>query len=177
MKSTYSLEGDGILILKCFEEIVKIQGVIQHGRHPNLEAISQSIAAGNAVIQQQWLQHGLGCVKPGLDYFLAKYVDDTKAPLNVFKAARYFSPPKAFEMQLSASSVDSLKVIPFLDNPQVITSLKEELSTYLAKIQDVSPDIDILNWWKRNQEHLPHTSAAAKKVFLIQPSSAASENY
>ena len=39
--------------------------------------------------------------------FLAKYGDDTKAPLSVFKAAQYFSPPKAFEMQPSASSVDS----------------------------------------------------------------------
>ena len=54
---------------------------------------------------------------------------------------------KAFEMQPSASNIDSLKAIPFLDNPQAITGLEEvrsspqfrmlfQISTYeLVKIQ------------------------------------------
>lgn len=62
-----------------------------------------------------------------------------------------------------------------MDNPLIIAGLKEELPTYLAKADDVSSTIDILEWWKRNEVALPHWSAAAKKTLLVQPSSAASE--
>ena len=93
----------------------------------------------------------------------------------MFKAARYFSPTKMFEMHPSASDVDSLTVVPFLNDPATITNLKEELPTYLARTDDVSLTIDMLDWWKRNEEGLPYWSEAAKKMFLIQPSSAVSE--
>ena len=42
-------------------------------------------------------------------------------------------------------------------------------------LNDVSSTIDISEWWKRNEAALPNWSAAAKKILLLQPSSAASE--
>jgi hypothetical protein len=46
VKATYSLEGDGLLVLKCYEEISKIRAVITSECYPNLQA-----AVRNAVIQ------------------------------------------------------------------------------------------------------------------------------
>ena len=43
------------------------------------------------------------------------------------------------------------------------------------KRADVSEEFDPLDWWKRNSSTLPHWSACAKKILLIQPSSAAAE--
>ena len=43
---------------------------------------------------------------------------------------------------------------------------------YVAAFEDVSPDIDVLQWWKNHQNDLPRWSA----VFIsVKPSSAASE--
>ena len=47
--------------------------------------------------------HALSCVKDGLEYFQQKFGDDSKSPLNAFKAAQYVSPSKMDEMQPSAS--------------------------------------------------------------------------
>jgi len=46
---------------------------------------------------------------------------------------------------------------------------------YLAKSADVSADISCLEWWKLNEQGLPCWSAAAKKLLLVQPSSASEE--
>ena len=40
---------------------------------------------------------------------------------------------------------------------------------------DVSEDISCLEWWKLYEQGLPCWSAAANKVLLVQPSSAAAE--
>ncbi len=175
VKSTYNLEGDGALIVTCYEEILKLRAVVHSSYYPNLEAITQSLSQGNVIIQHQWKSHAFSCIKPGVDYFNNKFGSDTVYPLNVFKAGRLFSPSKVFEIKPTASDIDSLKDIKFLDNPLIIAGLKEELPTYLAKADDVSSTIDILEWWKRNEVALPHWSAAAKKTLLVQPSSAASE--
>ena len=46
---------------------------------------------------------------------------------------------------------------------------------YVAAVEDISPDIDVFQWWKNYQNDLPQWSAAFKSVILVQPSSAASE--
>ena len=53
--------------------------------------------------------------------------------------------------------------------------LKEELPTYLARVNSLHEEFDTLDWWKRNTSVLPNWSAIAKKVILIQPSFAAAE--
>ena len=67
-------------------------------------------------------------------------------------------------MNSSLTDIDSLSVIPFLNNPDTIASLKTELPIYLAKSDAVDPNVNILEWWKDNEEDLPNWSSAAKVV-------------
>ena len=98
-----------------------------------------------------------------------------KDALSVFKVARYFSPKKIHAIQPDANAIDALHVFPFLEVPTDIKGLKEELPTYLAKVIDLDPKVECLDWWKQNESILPCWAHAARKVFLIQPSLAASE--
>ena len=138
VKSTYTLEGDGPLALVCYKEILKLRAVIQTAHYPNVNATSVNIAPGNPIVQQQLVTHALSCVQSGLDYFNEKFGDDTKSPLNAFKAARYFLPSKLNEIQPSASDIDLLRTIPFLSDQTTIENLKKELPIYLAKAADVA---------------------------------------
>ena len=121
VKSTYNLEGDGPLVMKCYEEIIKLRSAIQVAHYPNVNAISLTLAGGSTLVQQQWIAYARNCVKDALLYFQSKFGDHS--PLNAFKAARYFMPSKVYEMKPSASDIDSLSVIPFFDSA-TITSLK-----------------------------------------------------
>ena len=76
---------------------------------------------------------------------------------------------------VTTAAVDSLQAFPFLSSPLVLTSLKQELPTYLAKAADTSDEVEPLTWWKKYSVHLPNRSSAARKVALVQPSSAAAE--
>ena len=75
----------------------------------------------------------------------------------------------------AATVQDLLGSVPFLNISTLIDKLKDELPTYLARAKDVNPDFCPLEWWQRNSGDLPHWSDAAKKILLIQPSSAAAE--
>ena len=67
-----------------------------------------------------------------------------------------------------------LEAFPFLSDR--IEDLKRELPSYLAKVDDVSSEVDKLEWWKKYANQLPHWSAAACiLILLVQPSSAAAE--
>ena len=175
VKSTYNLEGDGALIITCYEEILKLRVVVHSSYYQHLEAVIQSFSQGNAIIQHQWKSHAFSYIRPGTGYFNDKFGSDTAYPLNVFKDSRLFSPLKVFEINPTASDTDSLKDVKFFNEPLIIAGLKEELPRYLAKEADVSSTIDILEWWKRKEAALPNWSAAAKKFLLLQQSSAASE--
>ena len=104
---------------------------------------------------------------------MEKFGDDSKTPLSQFKAMRYFSPSRIFELQPSLSDIEALCSIPFFNEP-LIVKLKAELPNYIARSTDVHPP-NILQWWKNNETSLPNWSAAAKKAYLVQPSSAATE--
>ena len=91
-----------------------------------------------------------------------------------FKAARLFLPQKVVELKPDAAAVDSLQAFPFF-KASVLGDLKSELPNYLAKAADVHIDLDPLDWWKNHSADLPHWSAAAANVLLVQPSSAAAE--
>ena len=92
-----------------------------------------------------------------------------------FRGNTVFSPQRVHVMQPNASTIDQeLRTIPFL-NSQLLDGLNSELPAYLARAADTDQQFDILEWWMRNAPDLPNWSGAAKKKFLIQPSSAASE--
>ena len=87
VKSTYTLEWDGPLVLICYEEVKKLRAVIQTAHYPNVNAIAANLVPANPVIQQQMTFHALSYVKDGLEYFQQNFGDDSKSPLNAFKAA------------------------------------------------------------------------------------------
>ena len=120
-------------MVNCYEEIVKLRSLISSAYCPNTTAVSQSLAPGNILAQQQYVAYAMTCVQPGIDYFQLKFGDDMKPPLSQFKAMRYFSPTRIQKLQPTASDIDS-SVIPFLNDSGVITGLKEELPAYLAEI-------------------------------------------
>ena len=47
-----------------------------------------------------------------------------------------------------------------------------DVPSYMEKVDDVSFEVDKLEWWKRYAMQLPHWSAACKLILLMQPSSA-----
>ncbi len=174
VKATYVLEGDGPLVLECYEIMSTVLASIQAGYYPNVEAVSRKLSPGNSAAQRRWVTYALQCVEPGLEYFADALNGSLSASMKIFKAARVFNPKKAAEMQPNASVLDCLTVVPFL-HAATIGNLKSELPLYLAKVADISPNFSPLQWWQMNAEGLPHWSAAARKILLIQPSSAAAE--
>ena len=70
---------------------------------------------------------------------------------------RIFSPHKVKVMQPTAAAVDSLAVIPFLNQQEVLSGLKE--TAYLAKCSDIASPVTEIEWWRMNSESLPKWSA------------------
>jgi len=54
VKATYRLEGDGLLILVCYEEILKIRAAIQSAWYPNIQAVAKNAFPSNPSLQSQW---------------------------------------------------------------------------------------------------------------------------
>ena len=77
VKSTYKLEGDGLLALVCYEEVLKLPSVIQTGHYPNTSAIACELTGGNTHIVQQWVSYALSCVHKAFSYFETKFGDDS----------------------------------------------------------------------------------------------------
>ena len=108
VKATYRLEGDGVLVLNCYEEILKLRSAIRTGYYPNVQAIARQAYPGNVALQQQSITYAIGCVQPGLDYFQAKLGNDAQNPVAAFKAAALFSPSKSVKLnQLQLISMTS----------------------------------------------------------------------
>ena len=92
--------------------------------------------------------------------------------MEAFKAARYLSPAKVNEIKPTTSDIDSLKAFPFVNSEAIIET---ELPAYLAAAEDVSEDVDVLQWWKNHADALPKWSSLSRSILLVQPSSAAAE--
>ena len=177
VKATYNLEGDGPLVLLCYDQIQLLKAKIENPLYPNVEALARTLSTRGRTYQQL-KQHAINCVQPGLDYFISKFFGNS-APLTeslaAFKAARLFVPHRLVEMEANIILVDSLTAFPFLNKQSIIESLKTELPAYLSLAKDVAPTIDPLKWWDGHQNDLPNWSKALEDVLLVQPTSAASE--
>lgn len=125
-------------------------------------------------VEQQLGDYALSCVQPGLDYYRECLAGCMKIPLAAFKAARLFCPFKINEMQPDFADVDNLSVLPFLDST-AIANLKLELPQYIAASEDTNPTYSPLEFWRNHEISLPAWASAAKKMVLVQPSSAACE--
>ena len=171
VKATYALEGDGLLVLTCYDRILEIRAAIQSGHYPNVQAVVREAFPSDLPARNQWIMYAMACVEPGINYFHAQLGDNSV--MKAFKAARLFSPHRLSEIQPSAGDIDILRAFPFLDNE--VNSLQAELHTYLSLSADVSADTDTLKWWKDHYKDLPHWSSVVQKLFSVQPSSAAAE--
>ena len=174
VKATYNLEGDGPLALMAYECVHCLYAHITTEYFPNVSAVAKHLVNGNQTHEQQLIDYAKECVKPAYSYFRSKFDNDLKVSMEAFKAARYFSPLKLAELQPTAADLDALLFLPFL-NSNDITTLKSELSTYIAAVEDISKSIDPLEWWESNEERMPNWASAFKKLVLVQPSSAAAE--
>ena len=91
--ATYSLEGDGPLVLECYEKIKTVRIAIRTAHTLNLDAIARRLCDStdrsllqrafppshskgstnstctSQVLQQCIVQYGTACVQPGLNYF------------------------------------------------------------------------------------------------------------
>uniref|UniRef100_A0A1X7UXI2 HAT C-terminal dimerisation domain-containing protein n=1 Tax=Amphimedon queenslandica TaxID=400682 RepID=A0A1X7UXI2_AMPQE len=70
--------------------------------------------------------------------------------------------------------IETLPLFPFV-NDTTLSALKSEFSSYVAASEDVSSDLSQLQFQKAHADKLPSWSETAKKVLLLQPSSAAGE--
>ena len=173
VQSMYNLEGDGPLALTCYDIISALNMSARQAHYPNLDDVAAHIAAGNTQEESDLLQHAKKCIQPGITYYFEQISTNMKAALEAFKTARLFSPFRLTEINPSVSSIDSLSAFPFLSSE--IPALKQELPLYQAAAQDVDPSFDPLLFWRRHESELPTWAKAARQVFLVQPSSAASE--
>ena len=57
VKATYNLEGDGPLVLTCFEVLSTLTAGIQVGHYPNVQAIAQALSGGSPAVLQQWVDY------------------------------------------------------------------------------------------------------------------------
>ena len=177
VKSCYFLEGDGPLSFECCESISRVLAAIQTQHTPNVDAIIQSLTGKplSDPVSQQYVVYAKACVQPGLDYFKHQLQTNLKSSLSFFKTAHLFLPQKVHSLKPDAATIDtSFKDIPFVESSE-ISSLKSELPDYLSRADGTAADYCPLEWWKLNCVHLPVWSKVARKILLIQPSSAAVE--
>ena len=87
VKCTYNLEGDGPLVLSCYDTISALNIAARQAHYPNLDAIAGRIAA-NAHEESDLVQHAKLCVQPGITYYFQQVSTNMKPALEVFKAAR-----------------------------------------------------------------------------------------
>ena len=178
VKACYHLEGDGALAVECYNVVERVSAAVHTANTPNVQAIAQQLSGvpPSHPNHKQMMVYAKSCVQPGLDYFQRQLGSSLKRSLEVFKCAGLFSPSKINLMRPDANALEqSLAAVPFLCIPTITSGLKDELPDYLARASGTSQDIDVLEWWKLNASTLPNWSEAAKKIFLLQPSSAAAE--
>ena len=174
VKSTYRLEGDGPLALIAYEEISTVRAAVTTEHYPNVVAVSNKLTTVPAA-RNQLISYAKACVKPAYEYFEKKFNEDLVVPLAIFKCARLFDPVKICDMKPALDDIDTLRILPFLNNDVSINNLKSELPLYLATAEGVSQDIDKLEWWKKHEKSIPNWASACKSTLLIQPSSGAAE--
>ena len=176
VESTYILEGDSTLAWQCYEQLLIIQNSIHGTNLPNLTALSREVSGGNVAVAQQYHQYGIAAIRPpGWEYFTNTVMGVMGPQVETFKAARLFSPRHITQLRPVANDVDVLTSIAFLNDAAMIANMKNELPRYLARADGIADGVDPIRWWKENEAELPFSSAAAKLILLMQPSSASSE--
>jgi len=144
VESTYILEGDGTLAWQCYEQLLIIQNSIHSANLPTLMALSREVSGGNVALAQQYHQYGIAAIRPGWEYFTNTVMGVMGPQVEMFKAARLFSPRHLTQLR----PVDVLKSIAFLNGAAMIVNMKNELPRYLARANGIADGVDPIRWWK-----------------------------
>ena len=133
VQTTHNLEGDGTLVLDCFEKLEAVNRSIQVKHFPNTNAIIALVTKSKPPhVAQQWQQYAQNCVQPGFDYYQNRFNGHFGLTVSAFKAARLFNPSKLDYLCPDATSVNSLATFSLLQHDELLSGLKEELPMYLA---------------------------------------------
>lgn len=77
-----SLEGDGPLVLTCYEELNNLVHSIQVAHYfPNLNRTAETLAQGQTSVKEQLIQYRSSCAQPVFSHFLTKFQVDLEPAL------------------------------------------------------------------------------------------------
>ena len=94
-----------------------------------------------------WYLYGLReCLMPAFQYFLETSANDAIVSLSirVFQAVQSFNLRVVKTSTLVAADVDQIRAVPFLNDDNMIQSLKDELPAYLVMVGTIPDDFDAL---------------------------------
>lgn len=100
-------------------------------------------------------------------------------PFKYFKQRSWFNPRVVKTSRTVAADVDRIRAVPFLNDDNMIQSLKDKLPAHLTIVGNIPDNFDALadtwRWWRNNAAEIPSWASAVKKIALVQPSFAAAE--
>ena len=115
------------------------------------------------------------CIQPALKYYQEHLqASIMSVPLKAFKPARLFDPHFISKTKPESIPLTSLSTISFITEPE-LSNLKQEFPQYVAAVENVSSDLDVVLFWKQHANNIPNRKEVAAKLLLLQPSSAAAE--
>ena len=175
VKATYNLKGDGLRGFSTYTTLQAVATAAAQHHYPNVVAQSLSLGATPAEVAELRALAREG-VQPGINYFLKKFNNDFYNVVRVFQAARMACPSAVQDLRPSPEDVEQLCRLPFLDDDVTIRALQKELSNYLPEADGVKiVHGEQMQLWKEHHVQLRHWSSAAKRLALVQPSSAVAE--
>ena len=187
VRFTYNNEGDGPMVLFVHERLLALDAHVAAPHVPNLTAVCRALAVDNPANERALQQHGLSCILPGFQYWVAKKAE-LADQLVAYKAAAVFLPTKAKDStaQQLQNLVRGLANFPFLKGEDV-DGLLRQLPAYIAAVAHL-PDQqsreaesisakDPLEFWREHKGNADLTVwvEVLRRVLLVQPSSAAAE--
>ena len=90
VKATYNLEGDGPLVLNCYETISALNMAARQAYYPNLDVIAAHIPACPRE-ESDLLQHANTCIQSGIAYYCQQVSTNMNSSLEAFKWLGIFS--------------------------------------------------------------------------------------
>ena len=168
VQATYKLEGDGPLALECYEVISSLTTAVTRCLTiPTYRQWQDVCLEETSKFNSSWCSMLLPV------YSLACSTSMNGSTI-VCKFLLLHFGLKVQEMQPDCAAVDSLSAFPFLDC-NTMGNLKSELPQYLAAVEDISPTYSPLEFRKTHELSLSAWATVARKILLVQPSSASSE--
>lgn len=195
-RHTYTLEGDGLLIFKVADILEELTAHVQMVRQggagvPNTRSVAKDMISeefGNELQAaqdtrvRQLIEEQLEKVECSFMYYEAKLVELTQQ-VEIFKACRLFDPSRIAMLCRDVNEVEGLlKLFPFFDDVADVVPLLVGLPALLVYVNqhpitmNSDGNLKFESWWTAAGQ-AGHNAwfAAATKVMVLQPSSAAAE--